>query len=715
MGRYAGQFRGKVRLPTTQNLRDLAWLDTLVPAAALAAAGPEKRGKLRLLVAIWPALLVLGLAGAWVAHRSGLTVSGHLSLLASACWFLVLPTLWLTRSSSAAGSWVPLGIFLNLAGQGALAWNESLSLVFLFVVPLSAVLLIGMRHGWIWGSVILASAWPLAVIQAERLGPGAPPPLMTAWITSSFTVVVTGAFMLIETLRNRALAEAEAARVRAEDASRRLAAEQARFRALSEDSFQTITETDRNGIVLYANPRFEEVLGYTPDEMVGRHPSALLADPPKAGTPPVETLMKSGERFEILNRHRDGHHVWQEVVASRYQTPAGEERWIFAGRDVTRERAEREQLRATQKLESLGVLAGGVAHDFNNLLTVIAGYADELDDSEASVEIRRAAERAAALIAQLLAFGRKQVLRPRRVTLDDLVRDLQNVLRSLIREEVKLELELDSAPWCVEVDPNQIQRVLVNLATNARDAMPTGGSLRIATSRCTLDEKEAAALGVPPGDHACLVVTDTGTGMEADTRDRAFEPFFTTKEVGDGTGLGLASVYGIVEQSHGGIRLRSAPGSGTEVSLYFPRCEREPVQQGSQERREHSGGAAPANAQVLLVEDDASVRRLAAETLRRGGFRVLDAESGPAALALLADDSISIDLLVSDVIMPEMRGPELAARLRVREPGLPVLFVSGYNDQQVSLGDRETAATGFLAKPFPPGELVRLVRGLLEG
>ncbi len=686
-------------------------LDRLVPAEVLAASRPVERTRVRALMGISLLCVLAGSIGALVAGQGEPGLSPKLSWIATVLWALPLPTLWLTHSVRAAGHWIPLGVFIDLGGHAGFVWDETLSIAFLFLVPVAAMLVVGTRAGWLWTCVVVLSAWSLAMLQGERFLDEARSPMVVAWATTAFTVVVFGGMALGERLRARALDEADEARHLAEEMARRLEGEQARFLAISDESFQTLTETDEHGVVLYANPRLEEVLGFKPEEIVGREPSFLLANPPTR-PPPVEESLRPGQRVEVENRHRHGHSVWQEVVASRYQTPEGEERWIFAGRDITQERAAREHLAEAQKLESLGVLAGGVAHDFNNLLTVITGYAEELQDSGAAEEIRRAARRAAALTGQLLAFGRKQLLQPRRTTLDTLVTDLRGMLQSLVREEVRLELRLDSAPWQVEIDPIQMQRVLVNLTTNARDAMAQGGLLRIETLRTYLGREESAAIGVPPGEYAQLVVEDSGAGMEPETRDRAFEPFFTTKEVGEGTGLGLASVYGIVEQSHGGIRLHSAPGQGTRVALFFPRAQAREAAAAASPRTD-AGPTVARDLRVLLVEDESSVRALMCKTLRRAGFDVLEAANGPAALDVVNGASAELDLLVSDVVMPEMRGPELADHLRRDRPDLPVLFVSGYSDREIGLSEPGLARTHFLPKPFSPIGLTTAIESLI--
>ena len=681
-----------------------------VPAFLLEGASTEERLRLPILFGVSLLSSILAFAGAWISHNQGTPGSSALSIVSAVIWMLPIPVFAWTRSLPLAGSLIPLGIFINLGGHAAWEWDESLSLVFLFLVPLSAVLLMGARQGSVWLAVTVAGIWPIAVAHHERVGAGTVSVEWSSWIAIAFTVVIFAAFALGERVRTRALKSAEAHRRAAEETSRQLDAEQRRFRAISEGSFHTITETDQEGRVIYTNPRFAEVLGYSLEEIVGSHPSDLLADPP--ATPPrVEQVIKSGQRFEAKNRHRDGHIVWQEVTATRYETEDDEERWIFAGRDVTREKAERERLQEAQKLESLGLLAGGVAHDFNNLLTVISGYAEELGEGEAEEAIRVAAQRAALLTGQLLAFGRKQLLRPRVLCLDELVRDAHDVLKSLVREEVRIECKLDSAPDLVRLDPNQMQRVLVNLATNSRDAMPTGGTLLIETRRTLLAPEEARVIGVPPGAYSQLLVTDTGSGMSPGTRDRAFEPFFTTKEVGEGTGLGLASVHGIVEQSHGGIHLTSSPDSGTQVSLFFPSVlEEEPLSVGAPELPSESPQRP---LRILLVEDEDGVRRLVKQTLERAGHSVMSAANGLEALKLVAGPSPP-DMLVCDVVMPEMRGPELAQRLREVWPRLPVLLLSGYSGDQIGLVTAESPGSAFLAKPFAPAALIQAVQELID-
>jgi two-component system cell cycle sensor histidine kinase/response regulator CckA len=378
--------------------------------------------------------------------------------------------------------------------------------------------------------------------------------------------------------------------------------------------------------------------------------------------------------------------------------------------DVTDQRRLEAQLRQAHKMESVGRLAGGIAHDFNNLLTVILGNAslleDELDPGDerhAEVEqIRLASERAEKLTRQLLAFARKQIVEPRVVNLNELVLKTDQMLRRLIGEHVELVTIMapDAAP--VLVDPTQIEQVLINLAVNARDAMPDGGTLTIRTANIELAQSDPAReLETAPGAYVRLSVVDTGTGMDEQTAAQVFDPFFTTKEAGKGTGLGLATCYGIVRQAKGQITTRTAPGEGTAFFVEV--------------KAEVQADVSTGHEVVLLVEDEVQVRTLAAAILRQRGYQVFEAPSGPDALQFEEGHPGPIDMLVTDVVMPQMRGTELASRLRVRRPDLKVLFVSGYTDDQVFRQEIGAGSFAFLGKPFTPAALARKVRDQLDG
>jgi len=395
------------------------------------------------------------------------------------------------------------------------------------------------------------------------------------------------------------------------------------------------------------------------------------------------------------------------------------ERAIGTVQDVTQARELEQQLRQSQKLEAVGQLAGGVAHDFNNLLTVIRGYGEGLlrdlegEAQEAAKEVCLAAERASALTRQLLAFSRRQFLQPRILDLNGVVRELEGMLRRVIGEDVECELSLDSALGRVMADAGQIQQIVLNLAVNARDAMPQGGSLKVETYEVdSFPEYAGVAFGSDPVRYVCLSVSDDGCGMDPETRARIFEPFFTTKEAGRGTGLGLSTVYGIVKQSDGEIRVRSSLGHGTTVEIYLPRVE------GPEELAETSSAGRDAQQQgfetILVVEDEELVRRMIRRVLERYGYRILEAREGAEALAIARRHEGDLDLVLTDVVMPRMGGIELAVRLREERPEIRVVLMSGYAHRAGWTAADLPAGAVFLEKPFGPGEVTRRVREALE-
>jgi signal transduction histidine kinase/CheY-like chemotaxis protein len=392
-----------------------------------------------------------------------------------------------------------------------------------------------------------------------------------------------------------------------------------------------------------------------------------------------------------------------------------------AERDATEKALHQseEMLRHSQKMEAVGRLAGGVAHDFNNLLTAIIGYADVLRQRFATEPaalrpaelIHQAGEQAAGLTRQLLAFSRKQLLQPKVIDLNAIVANLLRLLQRIIGEHIEIVAQPEATRPCVKADPGQIEQVIVNLGVNARDAMPRGGRLVIRTCNLTLDESHAVP-DLTPGDYVAIEVTDTGEGMDADTRARIFEPFFTTKGPGKGTGLGLATVYGIVKQSHGGIVVESERGQGSTFRIYLPR-EDGPVDTVAAAPVPE---ALPARAEsILVVEDEEIVRELVCEILRGHGYHVLATGRGSEALRLLAEEKRGVDLLISDVVMPEMNGALVAQRVREICPRARVLFVSGYSENDMADQGLEELAFQVLQKPFTPDTLARKVREVLDG
>ncbi len=436
--------------------------------------------------------------------------------------------------------------------------------------------------------------------------------------------------------------------------------------------------------------------------LVGLQPASAAAEPP--GAPAGRTLWVMVSSRLLFEDRRDREAA---VVCSLY--------------DVTERRALEVQLLQSQKLESLGQLAGGVAHDFNNLMTVVMGCCElavarlASDPGATSAYIReayQAGERAAALTRQLLAFSRKQVLNPRVIELGDLVGNLLPMLGRLIRENIEVRFVRAKEPSKVNADPGQLEQVLVNLVVNAIDAMPRGGRLRIATGNLELAAGDALPVDVPPGPYAALTVGDSGAGMDRETQARIFEPFFTTKEKGRGTGLGLSTVYGIVKQSGGTIRVQSELGRGTLFEVLLPRVEL-PVAHAADAPR--AKPAAAGTATLLLVEDEASLRPLIREMLEGCGYRVLDADRGSTALEICARHEGAIDLLVTDMVLPEMDGAELAERIQELRPGIGVLFLSGYSDLAVEGMGPLGPGRAFLPKPFTIGALAAKVGELVAG
>lgn len=379
-----------------------------------------------------------------------------------------------------------------------------------------------------------------------------------------------------------------------------------------------------------------------------------------------------------------------------------------------------DHLRQGQKMEAIGRLAGGVAHDFNNMITIISGYSDMLLESLSTNDparemvgaIKKASERAAGLTRQLLAFSRKQVLKPRRVDLNTLIADFDILLRRLVRENIVLTTTTAAESLPVLIDPGQIEQVVMNLVINARDAMPHGGKLTVSTARADdVARRRASDADLPTGPYALITVSDTGCGMDAETRAHLFEPFFTTKEPGKGTGLGLATVYGIVRQSGGRIDVQTAPGKGTTFRIALPLSPEAPAQVAGTTPRAIAGRGTET---ILLVEDEDGVRLLAREALRAAGYRVLEASHGVEALVRARQYHGPINLLLTDVIMPHMGGPELVERLTAMFPNVKTIYMSGYTDSTVVHEGVLSRSVAFLDKPFTSDELTQEVRRVLD-
>ena len=504
------------------------------------------------------------------------------------------------------------------------------------------------------------------------------------------------------------------------------------FRSLLEHGRDVISILDADGDLRFTSPAIERVLGYGRTELAGTYLGELVhpEDVPammEMFTRAIDAPGHPAEMAELRVRHRDGSwRIWETVAMSLVDDPAVRG-IVVNSRDVTARREAEEALRRSeqqllqvQKMEAVGRLAGGVAHDFNNLLTVIRGNAELLlaDIPADSVsredveEIRRAADRAAALTKQLLAFSRRQVLQPRLLDLNQSVAEMERMLHRLLSEDVELATRLDPQLRRVRADPAQLEQVILNLVVNARDAMPDGGLVTLCTSNMVLGEEVRRRHAyVVPGQYVLLEVGDTGRGMDPATLEMAFEPFFTTKPTGKGTGLGLSMVYGIVKQSGGYVWIDSEPERGTRVRVYLP------VARGDAEL----DPAAPAPAArargrgtVLLVEDEETVRRLAERVLTRSGYDVLTAGEGAEAMALSRQHHGVIRALVTDLVMPRMNGSDLARRLMAERPGIRVLFTSGYDRDAARSAGPLPPGTDFIEKPFTGEALLERVARLLE-
>jgi PAS domain S-box-containing protein len=507
-------------------------------------------------------------------------------------------------------------------------------------------------------------------------------------------------------------------------AEQELTKSEERYRDMVENAHDIIFSHDLEGNYTSVNRAGERITGYTREEALRMNLTQIVAPEylEKARQMLARKLADEDlTAYDLEIIAKDGRRIAVEVNTRLvYQNGAPVSVHGIA-RDVTERKQLEEQLRQAQKMEAVGRLAGGIAHDFNNLLTAITGYSDltlrrlAADDSlrRNVEEIKKAGERAASLTRQLLAFSRKQVLQPKVLDLNAVVSDMEKMLRRLIGEDIELRTVLASELGSVKADPGQIEQVIMNLAVNARDAMPNGGNLIIETENVYLNEGYATShVAVNPGAYVMLAVSDTGEGMSEETQSRIFEPFFTTKEVGKGTGLGLSTVYGIVKQSGGNIWVYSEVSKGTSFKIYLPRVD----DAAQVYKRNHDVEAFLYGTEtILLAEDDKLVRRLVRAVLEGYGYRVLEAEDGSAALSVSEQREEMVHLLLTDVVMPRMSGRELADRLAQSRPETKVLYMSGYTDESIVHHGVLDIETPFIQKPFEAEALARKIRDLLDG
>jgi two-component system, cell cycle sensor histidine kinase and response regulator CckA len=496
------------------------------------------------------------------------------------------------------------------------------------------------------------------------------------------------------------------------------------FRLISENAADLIAVVDTNGRRLYNSPSYQKLLGYSVEELKGTSGFEQIHPDDREKLLEAAAEAKSsghGRRVEYRIQHKDGHWLTLESTASVIRNRAGNvEKLVIVNRDITERKQFEAQVLLSQKLEAIGRLSGGVAHDFNNLLGVIIGYSEELQKRitpedpyrEAVDEIRDAGKRAAALTQHLLAFSKKQVLEPCLLNLITVVGDVGKMLQRVIGEDIALEIIAPPSIGVIKADRTQIERVILNLAVNARDAMPSGGKLTIELSDIELDEEASRSFPAPitAGSYVLLRATDTGCGMDANIRDHIFEPFFTTKE--KGTGLGLATVYGVIKQSSGYILVESEPGHGATFKIYLPHAaealtsaaEHKPFTGSTQEPRT-----------ILLVEDEPALLKLTRTTLKTLGHTVLEAKDAFQALEISKLREAPIDLLLTDVIMPGMSGPTLADNLLPLRPELKVLYMTGYSDGAIAKQGILEDGVSLLRKPFTKEELAQRVEEVLFG
>ncbi len=496
------------------------------------------------------------------------------------------------------------------------------------------------------------------------------------------------------------------------------------FRLITENAADMIAVVTVDGKRLYNSPSYETVLGYSAEELLQTSGYAQIHPDDQAKVTKAAEQARcsgAGSRVEYRIRHKNGEWRVLESTASAVCNLDGRvEKLVIVNRDITERRQLEQQLVLSHKLEAIGRLSGGVAHDFNNLLGVIIGYAEALQENpsgdesyrEAIEEILKAGHRAATLTQQLLAFSRKQVLEPKILDLNAVVADIEKMLRRLIGEDIELKITSCRDLGKVKADRGQIDQVIMNLAVNARDAMPRGGLLKIETANFELREEDRRNRQyVVPGHYVMLSVTDAGTGMDSEVQSHIFEPFFTTKEMGKGTGLGLATVYGVIKQSGGYIWVESEPGRGAAFKIYLPRVEGSALERPESlaPRRKAHGPRT-----ILIAEDEEALRKLTSSTLKQLGHTVLEAWDGAEAIKIAGQFDSKIDLLLTDVVMPGMTGSELALRLASTRPDTKVLYMTGYTDGAIAERGVLEAGRSILRKPFTHAQLIRSLDGIFE-
>jgi len=502
--------------------------------------------------------------------------------------------------------------------------------------------------------------------------------------------------------------------------SRELRDSQSRLALIVDSSQDAIIGKNLDGIVTHWNKGAEHIYGYTAQEMIGR-PISVLAPPDRTDEiPSILRKIRQGQRveyFESVRVTKDKRNLNMSIsVSPIYDAEGSVVGASTIARNITAQKKIEDQLRQSQKMEAVGRLAGGVAHDFNNLLGVVTACSEllearlDVESMEYIDNIREAAKRGASLTRQLLAFSRKQPVQTQLLDLNQRLKEVSKLLRPLMGDDVEVVLPARPAAPVVEVDPGQLDQIVLNLAVNARDAMPHGGKLVLETAAFECDESFAREHQMTPGPYVMLAVSDNGTGMDEATRSRIFEPFFTTKDTGKGTGLGLATVYGIVKQSGGHVWVYSEPGHGTTFKIYLPSADHKLGT--AQESRAEVLPVRREGVTILVAEDDAIMRRLTRKMLEEHGYKVLEAEDGVSALKVIGSDDASIDLILTDVVMKGMNGPELVLRLIDSHPKIKVVYMSGYTGELV-MHQGLDGSIRLLEKPFTRADLLKTIDAAL--
>ena len=677
-------------------------LDKLLPAQITCAGVEETRRGRLVLYAVFVASATTLCASSLLFFTAHFETSFWI-LLTSLLHIGVFGLMWITGSTKTAARAFMLLVF------GVIVMNfgstDGFSVLATMALPLAASALLGTVGAVCW--LVVGVGWAVyfgpVVFRPEQI------PLSLGLASGIMTLVVGVAAIIIEYARSRAVEESQQQR-------RKLESHRSRLHKFAESTFPGYAVTSSSGID-YVSSGFSSLLGYSEQALRGKyaldfiHPDDLVVM-----SKAVQDLPASGFRQEIRLRHNNGDWVWLEI----YGIPLGEsdedDRWIFAARDIHDERQGRERLLQAQRLEGLGVLAAGIAHDFNNLLSVVIGRAEVLAPDEDRDQILLAATQAAELTESLMAFGRGASKLTQEISVARVIHQLEPMFRSLLGRDVVFRIDEPTHDPSVVLAGGQLDQILLNLVTNAKEAMGTSGQLLFSVGCREIDEFAAKQLDVSPGNFVCLSVEDNGVGMSDEVLQHAFEPFYSTKPVHEGSGLGLAGAYGIVRGAGGAIELNSTLGRGTQVSLYLPqgKSAKDSFSQGDVDLEKTFSGQS-----CLLVEDELNVRALLEKHLGYLGFSVRSAENGEEALKLCRDEMP--DVVVSDVMMPGIRGTDLAKRLKQMDAQLPILLISGYGGEQVVRAISEGAKVNagepihFLAKPFRLPDLQSKLAELVPG